>query len=265
MVLIDQFASYQRARGFSSDTIKRRTTTLRQFRRLIAPSDFAEATESDIQEFLLRYRSPRTRHAYRSDLATFYKWGVRRNLLPSNPCDLIDPIKVPRPLPKPVPAELIPLLVAAAPDSDLQLMIGLAAFAGLRVGEIAALDTDDVNMVRNVITVRNGKGGKDRTVPVHPLLRNLLIPYVQRPGRVFDVRKETIGRRMAAYLHAQGLRATAHKLRATFATEAAIGAEGNITMVQHLLGHSSPTTTMAYVDWNGGESAAVVDAMYAAG
>ena len=97
--LVDLFANYQRGRGFSPRTIKRRTVTLRALERAVAPSELSDATTDDIAEFLLRYPSPRTRHAYRSDISSFFKWAHRRKLVDTDPTELIDPIKVPKALP----------------------------------------------------------------------------------------------------------------------------------------------------------------------
>lgn len=260
--LIDDYARYQRARGFSTRTITRRTTTLRQFYALLIPGDFATASDRDVQDFLLRYRNPRTRHAYRSDIRSFYSWAFRRGLLPTDPTILIDPVKVPKSLPRPVPAAMVPALVSMAPNPDLALMVALAAFAGLRAMEIAALSTDDVDLTHNVLIVRNGKGRKDRIVPLHPVLRKLLEPECKYAGQLFQINAATVSRVVGRYLKAAGLHSTAHSLRATFGTQLSEVSNGNIVMVQRLMGHESPTTTMAYVGWGGGEASGVVSTMY---
>lgn len=260
--LIDDYSQYQRARGFSTRTITRRTITLRRFAELLHPGDFSTATDRDVQDFLLRYRNPRTRHAYRSDIRTFYTWAFRRGLLHNDPTTLIDPVKVPKSLPRPVPAALIPHLVMHAPTTQLRLMVALAAYAGLRAMEIAAISTDDVDLTHNVLIVRAGKGGKDRIIPLHPVLRRLLEPELQFAGHVFGVNAATVSRQVGRYLKANGLDSSCHKLRATFGTQLSEVSNGNIVMVQRLMGHESPTTTMAYVGWGGGEAAGVVGTMY---
>lgn len=261
-MLMGQFADYQRLREFSRATITRRTTTLRQFRAFVAPSDLQSATTEDAEEFLRRWPSPRTRHAYRSDLSSFYTWAVRRNLIQTNPMLTIDPIRIPKTLPRPVAADMIPGLVAAAPTHDLRLMLALAAYAGLRVAEIAALCVEDIDMANGMLAVRKGKGSRDRLIPLHPVLASLLAGRMPKSGRLFHLQPDTIGRKIATYLRDSGVDASAHKLRASFATELAEMARGNIVMVQRLLGHSSPETTMLYVGWGGGEAAVTVASMY---
>ena len=260
--IVSAFASYMRVRGFSHATVRRRVGTLAQFCRLITPKPILTATDSDIHEFLSLYESPRTRHAYRSDLAVFFKWAHRRQLIERNPCDVVDPIKVPQTLPRPVSVAQVWMLLNCAHVHDLRLMIALAAFAGLRVSEIAHLDADDVDTVRNVLVVRAGKGGKDRIIPLHPALRSIVLSQPHTPGRLVPQTKGTIGRRISEHMRDCGVDASAHKLRATFATELAEMARGNIVLVQRLLGHSSPDTTMLYVGWHGGEAGETVAAMY---
>lgn len=260
--LIKAYSQYQQARGFTTRTITRRATTLRQFHSLLVPGDFSSATDQDVQDFLLRYRNPRTRHAYRSDIRSFYAWAFRRNLLPNDPTTLVDPVKVPKSLPRPVPAAMIPALVAGAPTAELRLMVALAAYAGLRAMEIAAIATDDIDLAHNVLIVREGKGRKDRIIPIHPALRQLLEPELRFTGQLFNVNAATVSRVVGRYLKANGLDSSAHKLRATFGTTLSERSNGNIVMVQRLMGHESPTTTMAYVGWGGGEAGPVVATMY---
>ena len=257
-----QFSEYQRLREFSPATVRRRMVTLRQFAAFVAPSSLSQATTDDAQEFLKKFPAPRTRHAYRSDLSAFYTWAVRRSLIETNPMLLIDAIRIPKTLPRPVPAGLVPSLVAMAPEQDLRLMVAFAAYAGLRVAEIASICAEDIDLVNGLVQVRQGKGLKDRVVPLHPVLRSLLSGRMPKAGRLFHLQSDTIGRKIATYLRESGVDASAHKLRATFATELAEMARGNIVLVQRLLGHSSPDTTMLYVGWLGGEAGDTVASMY---
>lgn len=264
MELFDAFIAYQQTRGFAKTTIARRTTTIRRFLSFIAPTDIGGATPELIEEFLLQYSCPRTRHAYRSDLRVLYLWAFRRGLVPRNPMDLIDPVKVPHSLPRPVPAVLIPGILASTEDSDTRLMIALAAFAGLRVAEIAALTSDDIDFAHSLLMVRLGKGARDRLIPIHPLLYHLLLEKQAVRGRIFTVGARTVGRRIQSQLSRCEIAATPHKLRHSFGTELAKAAQGNLIMVQRLMGHADPKTTQGYVGWAGGEAAATVAGMYPA-
>lgn len=58
-------------------------------------------------------------------------------------------------------------------------MILLAAYAGLRVSEIAAIKGDDVDTVINTVTVIR-KGDKERQIPLHAILKDLATVMPQR-------------------------------------------------------------------------------------
>ena len=237
--LVESFAAYQAFCGFSRETIRRRTVTLTALERYLAPATLADATADMLTEYLSRWTNPRTRHAYRSDVAKFYKWASVRHLVATNPAELLDSVRVPKSLPKPIALELVPLVVASCPDDDTRLMCALAGYAGLRIGEIAALDAVDVTSSH--LVVRSGKGRKDRSVPLHPVLRHLL---AGRTGPLFTVTAGTVGRRIKAQLAHHG-GGTAHRLRHSFGTELQRVAR-DLLLTAELMGHDDLATTKGY-------------------
>jgi integrase/recombinase XerC len=259
--LITLFSAYQLGRGFSPATLARRRVTLRGLATHAAPVGLLDVPAPLVEEFVYSRRSLATRHAYRADLAAFYTWAMRRGLCATNPVDLVDPVKMPKQLPRPIPAELIAPLIASAPQR-VGLMIGLAAYAGLRRAEIAHLQHEDVmrHAVPPVIVVRDGKGGKDRVVPIHPALLELLPAW--GTGSVFELSPAHVGRLVTTHLRACGIGASPHALRHTFGTEAARAAHGDLLVVADLMGHGSPSTTMGYTKLVGRDTAATVAAMF---
>lgn len=65
----------------------------------------------------------------------------------------------------------------------LHALFGLLAVTGMRVGEVIALHRTDVNWEDGVITVRGGKFGKSRMVPVHCTTLKVLREYAHRRDR----------------------------------------------------------------------------------
>jgi site-specific recombinase XerD len=134
---------------------------------------------------------------------------------------------------------------------------------GLRVGELAALDVDDVDFTRGVVTVRRGKGNRSRYVPIAGAARDALARYVQRerPLRLRTVGERALilgqgGRRLgvdriagvvieAAKRCGRRQRATPHQLRHGYAT-ALVKAGAGIRAVQTLLGHARIHSTERY-------------------
>ncbi|MBK5333811.1 MAG: tyrosine-type recombinase/integrase, partial [Ilumatobacteraceae bacterium] len=169
--LFDAFEEYQRGRGLAQSTRERRRMSLRSLTRYMTPRSITTVKVPDVDGWLARLKTPGTKTAYYRDLVAFYKWAHRRELIAANPMLLTDPPRAPKHLPKPCKAEVIGTAVAMS-NGPTQLMILLGALAGLRVAEIAALSSEDIFLDHEppVLLVRQGKGGKDRIVPIHPTL-----------------------------------------------------------------------------------------------
>ena len=113
---------------------------------------------------------------------------------------------------------------------------------GLRVSELCALDTDDVvvNERSGAFTVRQGKGGKRRTVPLNDEARkaagSLLWPLHLRRWQIWHDIAE-LGRRAK-------LAVSPHTLRHTFAHN--LSGKVQLDRVATLLGHANLNTTRKY-------------------
>ena len=59
-------------------------------------------------------------------------------------------------------------------------LFGLLAVSGMRVGEAVALDREDVDLESGVLSIRRGKSGKARFIPVHSSTRDVLESYAKR-------------------------------------------------------------------------------------
>lgn len=247
--LIQAFAAHQTVRGFSPKTVKRRSWSLGL---LAAAGPFSTHTPTSVEVFLSRWPSPQSRYSIRSDCHQFYKWAIRRGHLIYDPTLEVDPPRLPRRAPTPVsPVDLRELRRLATADQLVCVM--LAAFAGLRVSEIAALDMADVDREQRILIVRNGKGGRDDVLPLADELAAVLPtsgPAVSYPtgAAVSDAIRRV-------YRRAGVVARRPHDLRASFGTAAARRAHGNMRLVQRLMRHASITSTEMYVQWNpdGGE------------
>ena len=58
-----------------------------------------------------------------------------------------------------------------------RLLLALFASAGLRRSELLGLDWHDVDLERRLLKVRKAKGGRQRTLPIHPALEPLFVDY----------------------------------------------------------------------------------------
>ncbi len=126
-------------------------------------------------------------------------------------------------------------------------MLMFAAYAGLRVSEVARVRFEDI--VGDSLRV-HGKGGRDRVVPLHPVLLEAVTVAAAGasagwifPGRWDShVTPQNVTVRMKRLL---GPGWSGHTLRHRFASRA-YAADRDLRAVQELLGHSKPETTARY-------------------
>ena len=141
--------------------------------------------------------------------------------------------------------------------------------AGLRISEALHLSREDIDGESMLIHVRQGKGKRDRIVPLSTTLLHGLRQY-QRPGVrgrwLFpgtDPRFPLGGRAVQRMTHIAAMRAnlskrvTPRSLRHSFATHL-LEAGTDIRIIQDLLGHAHLSTTMVYTHVSRHQIAAVV-------
>jgi len=121
-----------------------------------------------------------------------------------------------------------------------RLAFKLGMLAGLRVSEVINLKPKDIDLERNYIFIRGGKGNKDRYVPIpKPLLRDLKnLPIDQTTRALEKAIKRTAIKAINKDIHFHTLRHSA----ATFWLSQGM----DMRQIQVLLGHSSLNTTMIY-------------------
>lgn len=150
-------------------------------------------------------------------------------------------------------------------DSGLKnkAMVRFMLEDGLRVSEVCNLTLADIDMTTCRVTIRDGKGGKDRQVWMPDDLRDLVGEWLERrpetadgePDWLFPTRNGTrtdprsVRRTVKTYAEKAGIDwfddVSPHTLRHTFATNL-LRETGNIRLVQKALGHSDVSTTMIY-------------------
>lgn len=222
-----------------------------------------------------------------SSIRGFCRWAVREGYLLENPTRDVDfprkALTAPRAL---KPAQLRELLAALRhPVDDAPrrcapytwacgvLAVHLMLFAGLRLAEAAALDWNEVDLDDGAILVLDGKGGRDRVVPLHSRLRLELekVSPALRRGAVLRGRDQApMSRRALESLFRRWAQAlglsfhfTPHQLRHSFATQM-LRHGADLRSIQVVLGHVSLETTMRYILVDPEQTRAAVDCMPAA-
>jgi site-specific recombinase XerD len=141
-----------------------------------------------------------------------------------------------------------------------RLLLALFAYAGLRRSELLGLDWHDVDLERRLLKVRRAKGGRQRSVPIHPALESLFVDYLRvragdlEPALFVGVQGKRLSQTILTqtflrYARAAGVtdrkRVSPHTLRHVFASEL-LRAGANLRQIQELLGHKHLDSTQRY-------------------
>lgn len=189
-----------------------------------------------------------TTRSYGQSVRSFYRWGHQVGHVATDPAALLPSVAQATPRPRPAPeAAYRAALLAAEPR--VALMVRLAGQLGLRRGEVCRVHADDVqpDLVGWSLLV-HGKGDRQRTVPMpDDLAQDVLAAaaggYLFPGGVGGHLGPERVGKLVGQVLPAG---VSMHQLRHRFATRAYL-VDTDLPVVQQLLGHASPGTTMAYV------------------
>ncbi len=166
--------------------------------------------------------------------------------------------KRPKTLPSVLAAEEVLRLISAAATPRDRVFLEVAYGCGLRLSELTHLRIGDIDSARMVIVVRQGKGAKDRIVPLSRRLLEELRDYGRRyrpatwlfPGDTADrpITSSNMQRRFAKLVKRVGLtkHCSIHTLRHSYATHL-LEAGVDILTVKTLLGHRSLETTLRYL------------------
>ncbi len=155
-------------------------------------------------------------------------------------------------------AEVAGILNACA-DPRYRTMLTVCYGCGLRLSEVLALRVKDIDSERKRLRIEQGKGAKDRLVPLSPTLLEELRTYwrlYRPPEWLFaGLRGEPLSPTslQKAYTHAKRRAGVTkvggiHGLRHAYATHQLAGGLG-VERLQRLMGHRHIQTTLRYVHW----------------
>jgi integrase len=145
-----------------------------------------------------------------------------------------------------------------------QVLIGLLASTGMRVGEAIGLDCGDADLDNGVLTIRSGKNGKSRLVPLHDTTVQALRDYLRDRDRLCPA----LSRSPALLLSTPGSRLRYYNVHPTWKKLAAAAGlrprSGNCRPRIHDLRHSFAVRTMldAYQAGHDGQSVLAVLSTY---
>ena len=211
-------------------------------------------------------RSAASLHRMKAAVRAFFAWAAEAGEVNDNPARSIRMHRLPRKLPVFLTtAEKKRLLKELKGRTDFstlrdRAMIEVLLGTGIRLGELAALDMDDIDLDAKHLRVR-AKGNVPQVKFIKTDLRTLLRRYLaerRRHGRpemeaLFLSNRDgrlcqrQIANRLSHWLRRAGIEKelTPHGLRHTFATHL-YGATNDLLVVQRALGHRDVSTTQIY-------------------
>ncbi len=251
--LLQDWVLWQRGRGMSDKTITDRLTIIRRI------PDAAIITPQGVDRFLTAAAwAKATRANYHGAIRAWCKWLIITGRRADDPTLTATTPKVKKGRPRPVADEHLTILLGTRMYKRTRAMILLAAYAGLRVSEIAAIKGDDVDTVTNTIIVI-GKSDKQRQIPLHPILKDLAAIMPRRgwwfPTYVGNTKHlaggpmlgNSVSSSISNVMDRAGIPGTPHALRHWFGT-ALREAGVDSLVIKELMGHESLATTAIYVD-----------------
>ena len=270
-----------RVSGYSEDTIRARRIAIRRFirwcdeRGLDDPREITKPILERYQRHLFYYRKDDgepmtlgTQLGCLAPLKTWFKWLARENHILYNPAS---ELALPRPskrLPRSILSvqEVEAILAEADPATPQGLrdraMLETLYSTGLRRMELPALALYDVDRARRIVFVRDGKGRRDRVIPIGERACAWVERYLTdaRPQLIvadtdalfvtdygLPVTPEFLATKVKRYMDFAGVKKTGatHLFRHACATHM-LDNGADTRFIQALLGHADLATTQIY-------------------
>lgn len=277
-----RFTRWQEEKNFSRHTIEARGRTLRVFaawaaeRGLIRPQEITKPILERWQRHLFLHRkadgaplAARSQIAHTQPLRAFFRWLARENHILYNPASELELPRIGRRLPRHIMTVAEVEQVLGVPDITTPIGVRDRAIletlysTGVRRQELIDLSLYGLDMARGVVMVREGKGKKDRVVPIGARALAWIDKYIADvrpalacgadPGTLFIT---THGQPFSTARLAEIVRGcindsgigkpgSCHMFRHTMAT-LMLENGADIRFIQAMLGHAELSTTEIY-------------------
>ena len=272
-----------RTKNYSPRTIENREVYLEfliawlEARGVVRPQEVTKPMLERYQRYLFHYRQPssgkplsfRAQHGRLVPVRAYFKWLAQQNVLLSNPASEIELPRLETRLPKHVLTASEAEIVLSQPDTNESLgvrdraLLEVLYSTGLRRSEVIHLSIYDLDTERGTLMVRQGKGKKDRMVPIgqqalvwleryqRKVRPELSVPpdegvlFLTSQGECFTPNR--LSQLVRDYVKDADLNKTGscHLFRHTMATLMLEGG-ADIRYIQEMLGHANVSTTQIY-------------------
>ena len=270
------YLEHEKGRGLKDDTVKHKGRNIRRFLRWIEAQekDLRDVTAKDIELFFVYLNeqglSSSTRSGVRGCLEAFYRLLKREKLVIEDPFMKAEVLIREKSGIRAVfkRSQVEALLDSITPNTGYgqrdRAIFEFMYLTGCRVSEVTKLDVEDVDFSSSEVLIRQGKGRKDRIVPLGKTAARHLETWLHNGRKWFSgmeakgpfflneaggrMSESAIGKRLKIHLKNKGLQDygfTPHSFRHSCATHL-LEAGADIRYVQELLGHESLETTVTY-------------------
>ena len=286
-VYMDRYVSHLRMLNRTRKAVGHQWQGVRYFlqwaqdRDITLPEQVTRPILQSYQRWLWQYRktndkpiSVTSQRSRLSAVKTFFSWLCREHIIPANPASDIELPRAEKQLP--IEALSIKQMETILSFPNISDPLGLRDRAilelfystGIRRAEMARLTLDNLNREKHILWIRQGKGQKDRVVPVGQRALTWVEKYIEdvRPllsadpdqkalfltGYGAPFSEEVLGRNVIEIIRKAGIdreNAGSHLIRHTCATHMLEGG-ADIRFIQQLLGHERLETTAIYTEVN---------------
>lgn len=277
---IKEFLSFMEIeKGCMPSTVKDYGARLRKLEKHLAKNDIIFAQDVATQDLRFYIQSEKRRGNLISSsvakivvcIRSFFNFLYTYDYIDYNPAKKLIVPKKRRTLPVCLTEDEIKKLIKTAENMTYKnnyprfrkernvMMIKLLIYTGLRRGELLNLKWDDIDFSKKTLTVRRGKGGKDRVIPLNRKLAkdlweflHIVLPLKSRAVLVSMYKKSQSRNSFVAdfkrIVKASGIdkKISTHTLRHSFAS-ILLEKKVNILAIQKLLGHADLGTTQIYL------------------
>lgn len=256
----------RRVRRLRPSTQRAYAADLRSFAKFAqgspAVADIGETSAIMLEGFVADcdHLSPRTVARRLSTLSALFGYLARHGHVVANPMSDIDRPRLPRTEAVWVADADVQALLDAAHTSMVRTVILTFIGTGLRRSELLGLDCRDLDLDAGLLRVREGKNGKDRTIPIAPDVADALRAYlderVEGPSNALftsrvgtRLHENAIQRLFTRVLERADLKGKGYKLHSLRHTAATrwVRAGMNLRDIQELMGHEDIGTTSRYL------------------
>lgn len=297
LIAVDQFLD-QFAQRYRPRSVEIKSLTLHQLSEYLADHKiqrWADCDQARLQKYIIyRHKGDKQHTTFTKPLAltslkthlasirVFFDFLESQEIITSNPARLVKTPKVQQALPKVIAVDTIQELLDQTPDPDNPLetrdlaICELFYSSGVRLSELTALDIKHISLSANEIRVMDGKGGKDRIVPLGNKAKEALQKwfmirdqwmkqdnalFITQQGNRLTSRQISNRVKHIANKLGKGLKINPHMFRHSMATHV-LESSQDIRSVQELLGHADISTTQVYTHLDFGHLSKVFDSAH---